>query len=56
MTSKQISFINQAKESIKQARQWLDMAMFFSGDEMPDNEFKKIREAYNLVCQANDKL
>lgn len=55
MTPKQVSFVNEAIKCIKQTREWLDMAMYFSG-KMPEEEFKRIREAYDLVCKANDKL
>lgn len=49
-------FINDAKKNLEQARQWLDFAMYFCGDTMPDKELEKTREAYNSVCHAIDKL
>ena len=56
MTSKQVDCVRNAIKSIQTARKWLDMAMYYSGDTMPENEFKKVREAYDYLCKANDKL
>ena len=56
MTPKQLDNIREAIKCIQTARKWLDMAMYYSGAEMPENEFKKVREAYDFLCKANDKL
>ena len=56
MTSKQVDCVRNAIKSIQTARKWLDMAMYYSGEEMPEKEFKKVREAYECLCSANDKL
>ena len=56
MTSKQVDCVRNAIKSIQTARKWLDIAMYYSGEEMPENEFKKVREAYDYLCKANDKL
>ena len=56
MTRRQEQFINDAKKSLEEARQWLDLAMYYSGDTMPENELEKTREAYNNICSAIDKL
>ena len=56
MTPKQVDNIRNAIKSIQTARKWLDMAMYYSGDSMPDDEFKKVHEAYDHLCKANDKL
>ena len=56
MSPKQLDCIRDAIRSIQTARKWLDMAMYYSGAEMPEEEFKKVREAYDYLCKANDKL
>ena len=56
MTPKQHYLISEAVKSIQSARKWLDQAMYYSGEEMPEKDFQRVREAYDLVCKANDKL
>jgi len=43
------------QEKIKIVRAMLDDVMYRT-DPLPENEQKKIREGYDLICQANDKL
>ena len=47
--------LNKVREEIETMRNQLDWVMYRS-EPLPDKEFKKIREAYDLICQANDKL
>ena len=56
MTPKQHYLISEAIKCLQSARKWLDQAMYYSGEEMPEKDFKKVREAYDLICSANDKL
>ena len=56
MTPQQHQCIENAIKSLQDARKWLDLAMYYSGSVMPEKEFKKIRESYDLICKANDKL
>lgn len=55
MTSKQQYIMGKVQESIRIARAMLDDVMYRT-DPLPENEFKKVREGYDLICQANDKL
>ena len=48
--------IDEAVRCLQSARKWLDQAMYYTGDPMPDEDFRKVREAYDLICSANDKL
>ena len=56
MTTKPAMCVNEAIKCLQSARKWLDQAMYYSGEEMPEKDFKKVREAYDLICSANDKL
>lgn len=56
MTIEQEKCIRKAVECMNVAREWLDTAMYHAGTQMPESEFKKVREAYDLICKANDKL
>lgn len=56
MTPQQLSCIQHAMKCIQEAGQWLYMAMYYSDEEMSDEEFSRVREAYDLLCKANDKL
>ena len=56
MTPKQHYLISEAIKCIQSARKWLDQAMYYSGEEMPENELKKVRKAYDEMCRANDLL
>ena len=55
MTSRQQYIMTKVQEQIKIVRAMLDDVMYHT-DPLPDNEQKKIREGYDLICQANDKL
>ena len=56
MTTDQHQMIVKARECIKQARLVLDNAMYYSDTPMPENEFKKVRKAYDALCSSNDLL
>lgn len=48
--------IRKTKEQIKSIRNFLDTVMYSPSSELREKDFQTIREAYNLICQANDKL
>lgn len=58
MTFKQEIAITKAKEKIEEIRHLLDDAMYNNppSEALDDKTFFKVREAYELICQANDKL
>lgn len=56
MTPQQHQCIEHAIKSIQEARKWLDQAMYYTEPQMPEKERKRVREAYDLICKANDKL
>ncbi len=55
MTSRQEYIMTKVQEKIHELRVMLDDVMYRS-DPLPDNEYEKIREGYELICQANDIL
>lgn len=55
MTPRQEIYLTKVRALIADARTLLDDVMYH-GDPLPENEFRKIREAYDLICKANDKL
>ena len=55
MTLEQERVLNKVREEIKGMRIQLDWVMYYS-DSLPEKEFKKIRDAYDLICKANDSL
>lgn len=55
MTYEQEKQIAKVRQGIAIAREILDSVMYYS-DPINDNEHEKLREAYNLLCEANDKL
>ena len=55
MTPRQEIMLNRVKALISDTRDVLDDIMYRS-DSLPQSEFSKIREAYDLICKANDKL
>ena len=55
MTSRQQYIMTKVQERIRELRSMLDDVMYRT-DPLPENEFKKVREGYDLICQANDKL
>ena len=56
MTRKQQIIIDKAHEKIRDLRNLLDDLMYNAADPIDDALYPRIREAYDLVCQANDKL
>ena len=56
MTTKQAMCVNEAIKCLQRARKWLDQAMYYTGEPMTDADLQKVREAYDLICKANDKL
>jgi len=56
MTPQQHTCVMHAIKSIQEARKWLDQAMYYTGDPMPDEDFRKVREAYDLICSANEEI
>ena len=55
MTPRQEIMLTRAKAHIVDMRNILDDVMYRS-DPLDDKTFFKIREAYDLICKANDKL
>lgn len=55
MTYEQEQSISRARQKIGEIRTILDGVMYYSG-VLPEKEFKRIREGYDLICKANDKL
>ena len=55
MTPRQEIMLSKARALIADTRSVLDGVMYYS-DPLPDTEFSKVREAYDLICKANDKL
>ena len=56
MTQEQQNNIFLATRKIQEARSYLDTAMYYTGEPMEESEFQKVREAYDLLCRASDKL
>ena len=56
MTQMQEYIINKAKEKINELRNMLDDVMYHTTPQLSDKEYHKIREAYDNICEANDKL
>ena len=55
MTPKQEIMLNKVRILITDTRNILD-DMMYRFDPLTDMEFSRIREAYDLICKANDKL
>lgn len=55
MTINQINAIEQARGKIREIRELLDGVMYYS-EPITKEEYKRVREAYDLVCKANDAL
>lgn len=55
MTPRQEIMLNRVRALIADIRNVLDDIMYRS-DALPQDEFSKIRQAYDLICKANDKL
>ena len=55
MNQRQKYIMQKAEEKISELRVMLDDVMYHN-EPLPENEQKMIREGYDLICQANDKL
>lgn len=55
MTARQEYILSKAQEKIKELRSLLDDVMYRT-DPLSEDELKKVREGYDLICKANDKL
>ena len=56
MTPKQHYLISEAIKCLQSARKWLDQAMNYSGEEMPEKDLKRTKEAYDKIKEANNLL
>lgn len=50
MTNKQAMCIDEAVRCLQSARKWLDQAMYYTEPQLPDNEQKKVRAAYDTIA------
>lgn len=55
MTHLQERQIAKVRQGIASAREILDSVMYYS-DPISDAEHEKLREAYDLLCKANDTM
>lgn len=55
MTTNQKYIMTKVKERINDLRFLLDEIMYRTGD-LPDDEYKKLRSAYDDICSINDRL
>ena len=55
MSNEQQIQLDKVRNKLKEAREMLDDVMYRMM-LLSDNEFAKVRKAYNLVCEANDQL
>ena len=55
MTSRQQYIMTKVQENINSLRAMLDDVMYHN-EPLTKKKKKKIREGYDLICQANDKL
>ena len=56
MTPKQHYLISEAIKCLQSARKWLEQAMNYSGEEMPEKDLKRTKEAYDKIKEANNLL
>ena len=56
MTARQNLCISNAINHLDAARRLLDSAMYDQNDPMKEEEFKKVREAYNNLCNITDSI
>lgn len=56
MTNRQRRCVSNAIEHIQTARHLLDSAMYYVGEEMPSEDFQRVRAAYDKLCESIDKL
>jgi len=55
MTTRQEYILQKVQEQIRTVKQMLDDVMYRT-DPLKKEEHRRIREAYDLICQANDRL
>jgi hypothetical protein len=55
MTERQEFIIEKAKEKIRELRAMLDDVMYRT-DGLSKEEHYKVRQAYDKICEANNKL
>ena len=55
MSPRQIYIINKVREQISTLRSMLDDVMYRT-DQLPPDEFKRIRECYDKICEAGDNI
>jgi len=56
MTNRQSLCVSNAIEHLQAARHLLDSAMYYLGEEMPSEDFQRVRAAYDKLCEVIDKL
>lgn len=56
MTQQQQNELRKAKNKIGEIREILDNVMYRMMPTISDDDYDKIREVYDLLCVANDKL
>ena len=55
MTKQQQYTLQKVRDEITEIRGMLD-SMMYGEDPIDDDDYSKLRSAYDLICQANDKL
>ena len=55
MTQLHEQILTKVKRQLDDVRSNLDAVMYYT-DPLPDNEFKRIREGYDKICEAIDKI
>ena len=55
MTALQDHKVRMVIQSLTEARQMLDNIMY-SEPRVSDDEYSRLRECYDKICEANDKL
>lgn len=56
MTADQKTQLQDVRYAINEIRCILDGIMYDRVEPVLESEFKKLRECYNFICQANDVL
>lgn len=55
-TAIQANILHDVHADIAKIRNDLDFLMYNPNFKVEEKEFSKLREAYDLICKANDKL
>lgn len=55
MTNEQLSKLYEVEKNLNDCRRLLDEVMYYM-DRLPDNEYTKIRAAYDYICKALDQM